>query len=139
MAVWDYEGKLESRRWSRAQGEGILQARLCSPPAKMLRCFAQVVCDSILQKFQGGLPSTQPDKVPDGLKGLTCDVPFSPLEEKATTLVAAAQADFAEVDLSAWSLPSETLQEAKARIVLRQFVCRCWAYNLEREAMRWWK
>jgi hypothetical protein len=85
MAVWDYEGKLESRRWSQAQGEGVLQARLSSPPAKMLCCFAQVVCNSILQKFHGGLPSTQPDEVPDGLKGLTCDVPFSPLEEKATT------------------------------------------------------
>jgi hypothetical protein len=96
MALWDYEGKLESRRWSCAQEVGVFEARLSSPPAKMLRCFVQAVCDAILQKFQVGPISTQLDGPSNGLKGLTADVPFSPLEEKATTRVAAAQADFAE-------------------------------------------
>jgi hypothetical protein len=138
LAVWDYEGKLESRVWSRPEGEKILRARLSSPPAKMLRCFAQTFCDAILQKLQGGPITSQQDKAPDGLKGLTRDIPFSALEEKATTRIVTAQADFAEVDLSAWSLPSETDKEAKARVVLRRFACRWWVRNLEREAMRWW-
>jgi hypothetical protein len=138
MAVWDYEGKLESRRWSQVEGEHILRAWLSSPPAKMLQCFAQAVCDSILQKLQGGPIITEKGEAPDGLKGLTREIGFSPLKEKATTRVAAAQADFAEIDLLAWSLPSETIEEAKARVVLRQFVSRWWAYNLEKEAMRWW-
>ena len=41
------------------------------------------------------------------------------MEGKAMTRVAAAQADDAEVDLSAWALPGETLEEARARDVLR--------------------
>jgi hypothetical protein len=51
--------------------------------------------------------------------GLTWEVAFTPIEGKATTRVAAAQADDAEVDLSAWALPGETLEEARARDVLR--------------------
>jgi hypothetical protein len=50
--------------------------------------------------------------------GLTWEVAFTPMEGKATTCVAAAQADNTEVDLSAWALPGETLKEARARDVL---------------------
>ena len=141
LAVWDYEGKLESRMWSRAEGEKVLRARLSSPPAKLLRCFAQTFCDAILRRLQGGPITVQQGKglESDGLKGLTRDIPFSALEQKATTRIAAAQEDFAEVDLSAWSLSSETDKEASARVVLRRFACRWWVRNLEREAMRWWR
>jgi hypothetical protein len=71
------------------------------------------------KKMQGAVNTMDEDKAPAGLKGLTHDIAFSPLEEKATTRILAAQADFAEVDLAAWSLPSETEEEAKARVVLR--------------------
>ncbi len=101
------------------EGEHILRACLSSPLAKMLWCFAQALCNAILQKLQGAVDITDEDKAQAGLKGLTGDVVFSPLEEKATTRVLAAQADFSEVDLAAWSLPSETEEEAKARVVLR--------------------
>jgi hypothetical protein len=73
----------------------------------MLWCFAQVVCNAILQKLQGAVNTTHEEKAPAGLKGLTHDIAFSPLEEKTTTWVLAAQADFAEVNLAAWSLPSD--------------------------------
>jgi hypothetical protein len=43
------------------------------------------------------------------------------MEVKASTRVGAAQADDAEVDLSAWALPEETIEQAKARNVLRHF------------------
>lgn len=52
MAIWDYEGKLESVGWTRAHSLSILRARLSAPPAKMLRYFAQTVCDTILLKLQ---------------------------------------------------------------------------------------
>jgi hypothetical protein len=56
-----------------------------------------------------------------------------------TTCVAAAQADFAEVNLTAWSSPSETdREESQARVVLCQFLGCWWANNLKREAMWWW-
>ncbi len=66
------------------------------------------------------------------------DILFSPLEAKVTTRVAAAQTNFAEVDLTAWSSPSETEEEAQGRVVLRRFAARWWANYLERDARRWW-
>ena len=36
LSVWDYKGKLESKRWSRAQANWIMNARLISPPAKVV-------------------------------------------------------------------------------------------------------
>ncbi len=53
--------------------------------------------------------------------GLCRDVAFTPMEAKATTPIAATQADDAEVGLSAWALPGETLKQARARDVLRHF------------------
>jgi hypothetical protein len=89
MAVWDYEGKLESRPWSWQEGEQILGAQVSAPLAKMLRCICQAVCNAILQKLQGEVPTGHRDKASAGLKGLTCDIAFSPLEEKASTQVVA--------------------------------------------------
>jgi len=50
--------------------------------------------------------------------GFTRDIPFSPMEVKASTRLGAAQADDAEVDLLAWALPDETNKQANARNVL---------------------
>ena len=55
MAIWDYEGKLESRGWSQEQSLRILQAWLLSPLGKMLRRFVQAVCNAILLNFYKGV------------------------------------------------------------------------------------
>jgi hypothetical protein len=138
MSVWDYEGKLESRGWSHKQELKILKAWLTLPPAKMLRCFYQAACEAILLKFEDGVSPVGFEKSSHGQVGCTTDIPFTPLEDKATTRIAAAQADDAEVDLSAWSHPGETPVEAKARETLRRFAVRWWSMNLRREAMYWW-
>ena len=120
MAIWDYEGKLESRGWSREQCLRILHARLLSPPGKILS-FIQAVCDAILLQFYS--TAVQPPKLEPrtSTRGLTSDIPFSPLEAKVTTHVSAAQTDFAEVDLTVWSSPLETDEEFHPRVILRQF------------------
>jgi hypothetical protein len=136
LAIWDYKGKLESRGWSQSEGLRVLRARLLAPLAKMLRCFAQSACDAILLKLDG--VHDRRDLALAGSRGFTSDVPFSPLEAKASAWLTAAQADDAEVDLSAWAFPSETIEKARARVVLRRFVLRWWVFNLRRETMRWW-
>jgi hypothetical protein len=133
MAIWDYEGKLESWGWSRIEVLRVLRARLLAFPAKMLRCFAQSACDAILLKLDG--VHGRVDEALAGSRGFTSDVPFSPLEGKASARLTAAQPDDAEVDLSAWALPSEMIDQARARVVLRQFVLRWWVLNLRREAI----
>jgi len=60
------------------------------------------------------------------------------MEVKASTRVGAAQADDAEVDLSAWALPEETIEQANARIVLWRVAVRWWARNIAKEALTWW-
>jgi hypothetical protein len=104
----------------------------------MLRAFVQAVCNAILLRFYSR--AEQPSDPSPGviMKGFTADVPFSPLEAKVTTRVSAAQTDFAEVDLTAWSSPSETEEEAHARVILRRFAVRWWADYLARDAMLWW-
>ena len=104
----------------------------------MLRRFSQSVSNAILLKLWQVDCQTPDEESQGGFRGFIGDIPFSPLEVNATTRVAAAQADDAEVDLSAWSSPSETEEEAHARVILRRFAVRWWAYNLRREDMRWW-
>jgi len=120
MAIWDYEGKLESRGWSREQSLLVLSARLLSPPGKMLRQFLQSVSKAILLKLCQVDCQTPDEESRGGSRGFIGDIPFSHLEVNATTRVAAAQANDAEVDLSAWSSPSETEEEAHARVILRR-------------------
>ena len=98
--MWDYEGKLESRGWSREQCLQILQARLLSPPGKMLRHFVQAVCDAILLESHSTAVHPPESDPRTSTKGFTSDIPFSPLKAKVTTRVTAAQTDFAEVDLT---------------------------------------
>ncbi len=90
----------------------------------MLQCFAQAACEAILLKLQVVTPAAGGVKAPYSLAGLSSDVPFIPLEQKASTRVAAAQADDAEVDLTAWASPDETAEEAKAHEILRRFAVR---------------
>ncbi len=138
MAIWDYKGKLESQGWSQEQSLHILKACLLSPPGKMLQCFAQAVCNAILLKLHTCFEEPPEVEVRASSRGLMSNIPFFPLEEKATTRVTAAQADDVKVDLLAWSSPLETEFKAQARVVLRRFAARWRAYNLNREAMRWW-
>ncbi len=42
-----------------------------------------------------------------------------------------------EVDLSAWALPDETAEMARARQVLRKFAVRWWKYYQRKIAMTW--
>ena len=85
FAIWDYEGKLESVGWSCAQSLSVLKTCLLTPPAKMLRCFAQSVFDAVLLRL-GGRHSGDVNKLASGsLPGFTRDVPFSPLKEKVST------------------------------------------------------
>jgi hypothetical protein len=132
MAIWDYEGKVESAGWSCIQSLHILKARLSAPPAKMLQCFAQSVCNAMLLRLDASCLDLSKNIKSTGLLGFTQDVPFSPLKEKVTTCVAAAQADDAKVDLLAWSLPQETAEEAKARVILCNFAVWWWAHNLKK-------
>ena len=104
----------------------------------MLRWFLQSVSNAILLKLCQ-VDCQSPDEESRGCsRGFIGNIPFSPLEVNATTRVAAAQAGDAEVDLSAWSSPSEMEEEAHARVILRWFAVHWWAYNLCREAMQWW-
>jgi hypothetical protein len=104
----------------------------------MLQCFAQSDCDAILVKLDAVPHGVLENEALISLSGLTRDVPFSLLKEKATTQVMAALADDDKVDLKAWSLPQETEEEAKAQVILCGFVVRWWTHNLRREAMGWW-
>ncbi len=61
------------------------------------------------------------------------------MDVKASTHVGAAQANDAEVDLSAWALPDETDEQVRARNVLRRFAVQWWARNIANEVMSWWR
>jgi hypothetical protein len=112
---------------------------LACPPAKMLQRFTQFICNASLSRLSNGLQTLEGNPNPSPMVGLTWDVAFTPMEAKATTCIAAAQADDAEVDLSAWAFPGETLEQARARDVLRHFAVQWWASNLSKEAMHWWR
>jgi hypothetical protein len=127
--MWDYEGKYESRGWESDLRRVILQRRLASPPAKMLRSFTFSAGEALLPISQVPQPLLPPGK--------TDDVLFSPLEEAADVRVAAAQADDAEVDLSQWAEPGESDRVAKARQVLRRLAVKWWAYHQEKLALEW--
>jgi hypothetical protein len=140
FAIWDYKGKLESQQWSYIQQLGILRACLACPPAKMLRRFTQFICDASftrLSKQSHYLEVESSFSAP--MVGLTCDVPFSYMEIKASTGVGAAQANDAEVDLSAWALLDKMDEQVCARNVLWRFAIRWWARNIAVEAMSWWR
>jgi hypothetical protein len=140
FAIWDYKGKLESQQWSYIQQLGILRARLACPPTKMLRRFTQFICDASLTRLsKQSHPLEVESSFSAPMVGLTCDVPFSSMEIKASTCVGATQADDTEVDLSAWALPDKTDEQVHARNVLWCFAIQWWARNIRNEAMSWWQ
>ena len=140
FSIWDYEGKLESVEWSRAEAVQVLRYRTLSPPAKMIRLFLSKAADAIVQEVMGAGAQQVIGPTLRCLKaGLTRDVPFTPMEAKVDTRVEAKLADDAEVNLSTWAVPGETKRESEARVVLRRFAARWWAYNLERNAWNWWR
>ena len=135
---WDYEGKIETSCWSKAQGSKMLYHRIRSPLARMIRIFLAKAADAIVNEVMGATswPSTKTPKGPT--VGLTKGVSFSPLEANANTRVAAIQVDDAEVDLFIWALPDETIEQSKAYEALRWFATKWWAYNLSKKAWKWW-
>ena len=110
-AMWDYEGKLEVKHWTTLQRWKVLQNRLLSPPAKIIRTFLTQASVAML-----GDAHVTPSKLKPGTgtSGLTRDIKFSSLEANVSTRVAATQADEAEVDLLVWALPNETPLQARA-------------------------
>lgn len=135
FAIWDYEGKYESKNWSFRMRNSVLNARLSSPPAKMIRSLLFVAGETVLSHIHP--PAALLESRLDLLPGKTSDVPFNPMEEATETRVKAAQADDAEVDLSQWPYPNETPRIAWARNVLRRLVAKWWILHQEKLAMRW--
>ena len=139
LSLWDYEGKLESRRWDPQTMAGVVRYRLQSPPAKVLRAVAYPAFDHLLTRYATTAPTwetTEPESV--GV-GRTADVPRGELEKKAEIGRAAATADGAGVDLSVWAPPGETGEQAAARERLRALAVRWWAFNVEKDAEQWLK
>ena len=141
LALWDYEGKLESKRWSQEEMALVINSRFRSPPAKILRAVVVPAFEFLMSKFfipplGGGSPGDGKEKQPL-MGGTTPTVAFSPLERKEETGRAAATADHAVVDLSVWAQPGETPRQAAAREVLRKLAVRYWAHMIERDAQRW--
>lgn len=160
FAMWDYEGKNESRNWSEQEKLMVLKARLRSPPAKMIRAFLSAAADAfILDAFPPSPLGTAPLSRE---VGKTDDVPFNTMESKVETRLAATQADDAEVDLSTWAIPEElppsdgardlgldwfylsnlspAEQRAKitsSRTKLRSVAVKWWACNHRRKAYEW--
>ena len=134
-SIWDYEDKLECKRCSKPHRNMMLSYRICSQLAKMIRVFLTKAADVIVDTVMGTMSQPFPEvSVLGSMVGFSNDVPLLPLEANVTTWVAATQADDSEVDLSIWALPNETIEQSKAREVLRQFVDRWWAYNLSKKA-----
>ena len=130
--LWDYEGKIECADRSWAESIKVLEGRLKSPPGKIIR--------AILFKLLGG-KQTVPTK--GGFKheglviGKTKDIPFSPLEKTADVRMEAACADDAEIDLSTWALPNETIAQSKARACLRQVAVKWWSWSKISKVKAW--
>ena len=131
LAIWDYEGKYESKFWSNPRTGHILNRRLLSPPAKMLRSFAFSAGELLLPD------QVRVQEAPIDRHGLTTDIPFSPLEEKVTTRLKAAQSDNAEVDLSQWTIEGETPIIARARAGLRKFAAMWWGKHQAELGKKW--
>ena len=136
-AIWDYEGKLESRKWSSHESASVLKHRISSPPAKILRIFLSKAAEAIARQVLGTAQFIEVRGKPT-VAGLTKNITFTPMEDNVTTRIAASQADDAQIDLSIWALPNETPEQANAREVLRRFAARWWAYHQEKKAWEWW-
>ena len=136
FAIWDYEGKYESKFWNTSLTRRVLNQRLCSPPGKMLRSFTYAAGEFLR-------PTSHEMEDPTGTLpvGKTADIPFSPLELKVATRIKAAQADDAIVDLSQWDehIEDKTLANKMANVkaILRRFVAKWWIVHQEQLAWSW--
>jgi hypothetical protein len=67
---------------------GILRACLACPPAKTLHQFTQFICEASLTRLsKQSYPLEVESSFLHPMAGLTCDVPFSSMELKASTCV----------------------------------------------------
>ena len=81
----------------------------------MIRLFLSKAADASVQEVMGSMVIPEEQAHPIGpTVGLTKDVPFSPMEAKVNTGVAATQADDTEVDFAIWALPEETHKQTAA-------------------------
>lgn len=135
FAIWDYEGKLETKSMDIDEAFTLLEQRLLCPPGKILRSLGHVALHSLLPDSMSSMTSAETSTVND--RGLTSDIPVGPLEQQVETRVEAKLADDAPVDYSLWALPGETPEEESARHVLRRLAVKWWADHLEREANEW--
>ena len=55
-AIWDFEGKLESKQWSQLQGKEVLRHRILSLPAKIVRILVSKAADAIVNRVKGLCP-----------------------------------------------------------------------------------
>ena len=116
LGMYDYEGKNESRSWTKAEGKAVLFQRTRSPPAKIIRIFLHKAADNVVEEVMGYKNKASPlDTTPGVVVGLTCDVRVTAIEARVDTRVAAAQADDTQVDLSIWALPNDTSEVAHAK------------------------
>ena len=142
LELWDYEGKLESKFWSREVRNEVALSRLRSPPAKMLRSFTFKACELLLPDEVHDVPPS-----PNNNVGLTDDISFSPLELEIESKAAAATADDALVDLRQWALPPHELESLnycsycveQAREVIRRAAARWWRWYQIKKAKDWMK
>jgi hypothetical protein len=48
LAMWDYEGKLEARLWTKLDRKNVFRQRLLSPPGKIIQVFFSDAADGVL-------------------------------------------------------------------------------------------
>ena len=139
LSIWDYEGKLEARKWDSQTMRMITTSRLKSPPSKILRAVCTPAFDYLMAKHSHVRLHDGESNATEGraTTGRTTDIPHSPLERKEEAGRAAAMEDHAAVDLSVWALPDETPVQASARETIRKRAVAWWAFNVERDAKSW--
>ena len=133
LSVWDYAGKIWYQGMSVDRMEQLLQARLLSPPGKILKSITFNFCQQILESL---LPHHSDEITPLHKMG---EAPLAKgiMELKGIQRPKAARADDADVELEYWALPNETPKQTLARTCLRKFAHVWWVMNLTREAYAW--
>eukprot|EP00956_Cyclotella_meneghiniana_P022887 scaffold43790_cov38-Cyclotella_meneghiniana.AAC.3 len=133
LAIWDYAGKIKYKGMLETHVWSLLHARLLSPPAKMLtNSMTFGICQQLIEKLM-------PTRIQVFGPAKVNAVRMTPglLKTKGIQRAKLALPDDAGIELSYWALPGETPEQAKARVLLRNFAHQWWVYNLEREAHEW--
>lgn len=98
LAIWDYAGKIWYQGMSTDRLEQLLQARLLSPPGKILKAITFELCQQVLESI---LPSSVDELTT--LKDIRNMMPLTKeglMELKGIQRAKAALADNAGVELS---------------------------------------